>query len=729
MRLYLVLLWFLAAVPAEAARVAGVVVDSSGAPVPGATVTAGPASMVTGDDGQFDLANAPDGSVSIRVTAPGFAVATLTVEGSTDGARVVLHPAALVDEVVVTASRGTERLSTAAGTTVLTSAELLNSAAGALDDALRNTPGFSLFRRSSSRVSNPTTQGVTLRGVSGSGASRTLVLADGVPLNDPFGSWVYWNRVPQAAVERVEIVRGATGDLYGADALGGVVQVLTFAPGRTRLRTTVDGGSHGTARFSGYGGTQRDAWSFDAAGEWLRTDGVPIVGEEVRGPVDVRADSDYVTGFLTGGYNPGPWHATLRLSGYSEERGNGTPVQVNTTDWRQLSGEAGGSAAGGAWLVRGSGGTQDYYQTFSAVAADRASERLTTEQTTPSSFGTVSGQWSRGLGPATLLAGAEARWTKATVEEIRYSITNVRTGPFFAGGNESLGALFGRASFVPREALTVVVGVRGDFWQSTPDDATLPTHTANFVSPRVSASYALTDEASLHAAVYRAHRTPTLNELHRGFRVGNVVTNPNPQLDPETLTGLEGGVLLTRGLVSTRVTAFWNELDGAITNVTIASTPALITRQRQNTDTVRAAGIELETDVRWNDYWTFGGLIGFTRSTFVDAPIQPALEGNRVPQVPSFQLGATATYVDPRGFTGAVQARVLGAQFDDDLNEFELGDFGVVDASATQELLRGLHVFAAVENLFDVDYDVGRTPIRTIGWPRTFRIGVRVFLP
>ncbi|HEY6359836.1 MAG TPA: TonB-dependent receptor, partial [Vicinamibacterales bacterium] len=602
-------------------------------------------------------------------------------------------------------------------------------AAGALDDALRNTPGFSLFRRSSSRVSNPTTQGVTLRGVSGSGASRTLVLADGVPLNDPFGSWVYWNRVPQAAVERVEIVRGATGDLYGADALGGVVQVLTFTPGRTRLRTTVDGGSHDTARFSGYGGAQRDGWSVDAAGEWLRTDGVVVVGEEARGPIDVPADSDYVTGFLSGGYNPGAWHATMRLGGYSEDRGNGTPAQVNTTDWKQLSGEAGGSAAGGAWLVRGSGGTQEYYQTFTAVAADRASERLTTEQTTPSSFGTASGQWSRGIGTVTLLAGAEGRWTEATVEEIRYSLTNVRTGPFFAGGNESIGAVFGRANFVPHEALTVVVGLRGDFWESTPDDAALPTHSANFISPRASASYRLSGEASLHAAVYRAHRTPTLNELHRGFRVGNVVTNPNPELDPEALTGFEGGALFTRDIVSARITAFWNELDGAITNVTLTTTPALITRQRQNTDTVRAAGIELEADVRPNARWTFGGLIGFTRSTFVDAPAQPAIEGNRVPQVPTFQLGGTVTYVDPRGFTGAVQARAFGPQFDDDLNEFELDGYGVVDASATQELRRGLHIFAAVENLFDVDYDVGRTPIRTIGWPRTFRIGARVFLP
>src|SRR3970040_676668 len=97
----------------------------------------------------------------------------------------------------------------------LPSAELANSAAGSLDDALRNSPGFSLFRRSSSRVSNPTTQGVTLRGVSGSGASRTLVLADGLPLNDPFGSWVYSNRVPQAAVDRGGVVRRAVGDLDG----------------------------------------------------------------------------------------------------------------------------------------------------------------------------------------------------------------------------------------------------------------------------------------------------------------------------------------------------------------------------------------------------------------------------------------------------------------------------------------------------------------------------------
>jgi outer membrane receptor protein involved in Fe transport len=688
----------------------------------------------TGNGGAFAIADVPEGEAEVRAVAPGFAEAVVAVTSGT-AARLVLQPAALVDAVTVTASRGADRLGTAASTTVVTSAELLNAAAGALDDALRNTPGFSLFRRSSSRVSNPTTQGVTLRGVSGSGASRTMVLADGLPLNDAFGSWVYWNKVPLAAIERVEIVRGATGDLYGADALGGVVQVLTFAPGRTRLRATVDGGTHETARVSAFGGVQRAGWYGEGSGEWLQTDGVVTIAPEAAGAVDVPADSDYATGFLGGGYNPGPWHVSGRASLYSETRGNGTPLQVNDTEWTQLSAEAGGAAGGGAWLVRAAGGTQEYFQTFTAVAATRATERLTTEQTTPSSFANVSGQWTGSWSSFAVLLGGEGKHTSSEVEELRYSITNVRSGPFFAGGSETAGAAFGRVSARPFDALTVVGGLRVDAWQSTPDDAALPEHSNVFFSPRLSAQLRLTNpqtsalDVALHASAYRAARTPTLNELHRGFRVGNIVTNPNPTLDPEQLTGFEGGVLVSSERLSWRVTGFWNRLSDAITNVTIATAPTQITRERQNTDTVRAAGLEVEADVRPHPYWTIGGLVGYTRSNFTSAPAQPAIEGNRVPQVPSYQLGATLAYTNPHLFTAAAQMRVFGDQFDDDLNEFELNGFGVLDLSASREVIRSVQAFVAVENVFDTEYDVGRTPIRTIGWPRTIRVGARLFLP
>ena len=717
---------------AHAAGVSGTVVDASGAPVAGAAVTVVVAGQerraTTGDAGTFDIADVPDGDAQVRAAAPGFADVVMTVSSGTP-ARLVLQPAPLVDAVTVTASRGAERLVTAASTTVVSSAELLNAAAPSLDDALRNTPGFSLFRRSSSRVSNPTTQGVTLRGVSGSGASRTMVLADGLPLNDAFGSWVYWNKVPQAAIERVEIVRGATGDLYGADALGGVVQVLTFAPGRTRLRATADFATHDTTRASAFGGLQRGGWYGEASGEWVRTDGIVTIAPESRGIVDVRADSDYGTGFIGGGYNPGPWHASARVSLYSEERGNGTPLQVNDTEWTQVSGEAGGGAAGGAWLARASGGTQEYFQTFSAVAANRASERLTTEQTTPSSFANGSVQWSGGVGLASILVGAEGKHTSSRIDEIRYSITNVPSGPFVSGGSETSGSGFVRLSSTPMDALTLVAGLRADAWQSTPRDEALPTHSSVFVSPRISVAYRASDVLSVHASASLASRTPTLNELHRGFRVGNVVTNPNPRLDPERLYGAEAGALFTRARMSARITGFWNRLSDAITNVTVQTTPAQITRERQNTDTVRAAGVEIEADVRPHPHLTVGGVIAYTRANFTSAPAQPALDGNRLPQVPSYQLGATVTYTDPRLFTAAMQLRVVGDQFDDDLNEFELGRFGVVDVSASKEVRRGLQAFVAGENLLDTEYDVGRTPIRTIGWPRTVRAGVRLFLP
>src|SRR5919106_2462452 len=133
----------------------------------------------------------------------------------------------LSDEITVTATRTEQRLGeTAASVVVVSAQELAASAAPTLDDALRQVPGFSLFRRSGSRFANPTTQGVSLRGLGASGASRALVLADGMPLNDPFGGWIAWGRVPRAAVERVEVMRGAGSDLYGSSALGGVVQLL-----------------------------------------------------------------------------------------------------------------------------------------------------------------------------------------------------------------------------------------------------------------------------------------------------------------------------------------------------------------------------------------------------------------------------------------------------------------------------------------------------------------------
>lgn len=707
--------------------ISGTVVDVSGLAVAGATIVPRTADrpgapIVADEEGRFTIESAV---TSLRVTSPGFA--PTEVESIVSPLRVVLRPASFADSVVVTATRGAERLPSAAPSTVVTSAELNNSAAGALDDVLRSTPGFSLFRRSSSRVANPTTQGVTLRGVSGSGASRTLVLSDGVPLNDPFGSWVYWNRIPQAAVDRVEVVRGATGDLYGADALGGVVQLLTFAPNRTRARATLEGGSFDTVRGSLFGGFTRDGWAASGAYEGTSTDGAYTVAPEVRGPIDTRANSDYQTGFVTAGRQADTWNAWMTGAVYAEDRGNGTPRQVNTTDWRQVSGKASGSVGGGAWQAQVAGGTQDYYQTFTAVAADRASERLTTEQTTDTTFANAGGQWTQAFGRVTLLAGGDYQRTDSELATVAYSFTGVPSGPTFTGGIERTVGLYSRASIAAADNLTVDLGGRFDWWRSEPAITTLPDKAVTFFSPRAAVAWRRGDYA-LQGAVYYANRPPTLNELHRGFRVGNAVTNPNPLLDPETLTGVEGGVLGSWSRVTARMTAFYNQLEGAIANVTLSITPSLITRERRNSDEIRAAGVEWEVDARVSPTFSVNGQLVLTSSHFRGSVATPDIADNRVPQVPAVQGGLGITWTDPRVVTAAAQVRFSGEQFDDDQNQFRLGAFGVVDVQVSRAVTRGVVGFLAVENLFDQVYDAGRTPIRLVGWPRAVRVGLRVAL-
>src|SRR6266545_1990015 len=121
------------------------------------------------------------------------------------------------ETITVTATRTETRIAdTPSSVVVLSQKTLETTAAATIDDALRQVPGFTLFRRTGSRVANPTSQGVSLRGIGASGASRALVVDNGIPLNDPFGGWVYWGRIPRLALDRVEILRGGASDLYGS---------------------------------------------------------------------------------------------------------------------------------------------------------------------------------------------------------------------------------------------------------------------------------------------------------------------------------------------------------------------------------------------------------------------------------------------------------------------------------------------------------------------------------
>ncbi len=706
--------------------VRGVIVDGSGGAVAGAVVTAGANDVdcraVSDDLGSFELPCARAGD-TILVEARGFRPAD--VRSTHDALRVVLAPSSYSESVVVTSTRAEgARTSPAAPMAILTAADLASLPPAPLDDALKTTPGFSLFRRTTSRSANPTTQGAGLRGLSASGASRALVLADGAPLNDPFGGWVYWSRVPAAAVDRVEVVRGGASDLYGADALAGVVQVLTRRPGQPEARVEVDGATHSTGRLSLFAAAARGGWRGAAAGEKFSTDGYVLVAEPDRGNVDTPANSRYASGRVETGYSSSPaFTADIVGDVFAEHRDNGTPIQTNSTDIRQLSASMGGAVKGGTWRISGQAGDQSYDQAFSAIAADRESETLTSRQYVPASQYSVAAMWQRPWTMVDLLVGIDTRAVEATNNERSFAPDGSVRALTSTSAFQRTSGIYVQATGRPTSSVTVIAGARGDVRQRTREEGWLDGDSA--FSPRISTAWSATPLVTVRGSLGWSFRAPTLNERYRGFRVGSVVTLPNADLLPESLRTLEGSVLVTPTRGALRVTVFRNDLSDAVTNVTVTSTPQLITRRRENVSSIDAWGTELEGEWRIRTGLTAIGSAAFTRSRFADyAP----LDGLTVPQVPGWQLSLGVRGTAPAELAFAANVRAFDDQFEDDRNTLVLGSGSVVDVTVQRPFGRRATGYVSLENLFDVGYDVGRTPVRTIGQPFTLHVGVRVLV-
>lgn len=729
--------------------ITGRVTDSRGDAVSGASValTAANAAKIaakTGGDGRFAI-SAPPGDYELRVSADGFNgfIKRVKLGDQPSQISITLEPAAVNETVTVTPARTELRLAVApASVSVLDAKDVSNAAAQTFDDLLRQVPGFSIFRRSSSVVANPTTQGVSLRGAGASGASRTLVLSDGVPLNDAFGGWVYWDRVPRAAVDRVELVRGGSSDLYGSDALSGVINVISRPPSHRVINAEAGYGNRDTADVTFFAGDKWKSFSASVAGEAFRTDGYFIIAPEIRGAADDLAASKHraLTLRLTN-----EWNATnavfVRGSLFDEDRRNGTKVQTNDTALESLA--AGGrfrTADGSDWNLTLFANQQRYHQTFSAVAANRNSEALNRLQFVPSRDVGVSFNWARmSFEKHLLVAGVDVRGVRGVSAET--AIANNRATTFLSSGGRQRRAGFfiqDLVSISPRWQLSV--NARYDNWRDSSAASVsrnlttgvvtprfFPTRSLDAFSPRLSLIFRPTEGISLRASAYRAFRAPTLNELYRGFRVGDTQTNANEKLVAERLTGGETGVNWTlNNRVSARLTGYWTEIINPVSNFTLSVTPTLTTRERRNLGRTRSRGAEAEADFNISSYWRISAGYLFADATVRRAPQDARLEGLWIPQVPRNQFTLQTVYSNPRHITAAMQFRASGKQFDDDQNRLPLGSFAVIDVMIARPLNRYVEAFFAVQNLLNERYAVGRTPLETLGMPRMLRGGVRL---
>ena len=641
--------------------------------------------------------------------------------------------------------------------TTVTREELRLSAAQTLQDVLQEVPGLNFRFPFQASVAHPSWQAVTLRGLGGTAASRTLVLVDGVPLNDPYFGWVRWSQVPVEVIERIEIVRGGATVSWGSQSLAGVVHVITRSGGGGGFSAGVQGGSQSTFRGDAMASFGDDRAGGYVAGEIFDSDGYILTEPSLRGAVDIPSASSHGALRAKVEFQAGD-RLRIHAQGnyFDQDKDNATPLRNNTTE--------AGFGQVGATLTTGEESSlafnaymqsQSYVNSFSGVEAGRNSEEPSISQDVPSSGVGTNLVWSGG----DFAVGADfLRATGSATERYLF-----RDGAFArqreTGGDQTLFGLFSQAHSDLGDSgrWTLHYGARLDVWRNssgsrhilhTTDrsvltDDVFEDRSGTQFSTNAGVVYAASEQIALRASAYDGLRVPTLNELYKPFRAaGNVVNESNEALNPEKVSGLEIGVdFQPDPSVLVRLTGYHTTVSDAITDVTIqeAETSGVIQpcgfvaaggvcRRRDNVGTLRSIGLETEIELRPSAAWLLAVNHQYNPTEVTDAPGRPDLIGNEVQGSPTHRAMLRVGHIDPSTLEVVATARYLGARFDNDLNTGEIAGSFLLDVRFRRQLTSRLSAFASVQNLFDAIAEMSHDAngfIR-VGAPRTLVGGLRV---
>jgi outer membrane receptor protein involved in Fe transport len=712
---------------AQPGTISGTIVDVRNLPVAGAQIVSNGGQVLgtTAEDGSFTV---PAGSGRVQIVSAHFEPTTVNLDGPSPVQVLLEHP---LESVTVTAYRSPLASGDSPASTRILTAQRLREAAGiSLDDKLRQVPGFELFRRTSSLVANPTTEGVSLRGLGSTAASRSLVVFDEIPILDAFGGWVHWEELPPPVIHSVELVRGGASDLYGSSAIGGVISVIPVRPTSNRFQLSTSYGSEATTDNSLLGALKFGKWSGLVSSQLIATDGYVLIAQSIRGPIDtpynVHAQNG-VTEFDRSLSHNG--RIFLRGSVLNEDRHNGTPIQINSTRlWRY--------AGGADWsnvFVRLYGDNEHYSQTFSTINGTRTGETLTRIGKDPAGELGAAGHWHQSIGThLLLLAGADIHDVRAADNETLFPTSK---GYLNTTARQRQSGLYGEVLFTPT-AWTLSASGRVDHfsnfdasqYKTATAPLTLPQINQTVFDPRIGITRRLTKELSVSASGFRAYRAPTMNELYRTGQVGSQTTLPNPNLLSERATGWEAGVHADLPSIGSTVRAsyFWTQINRPITALTLSTTPSSSLLMRENLGQIESRGVSLDFASRPVSWVSVEGGYQYADATVTKNSAQPNLIGNWIPQVARNMATTQVAFSRRRIGLLSVQGRISGRQYDDDANRFLLHSYFRLGAYASHDFGHHLTAFAAGDNLFDRTIEAGKTPSLTLASPRVARFGLRI---
>ena len=713
--------------------------DAGGRPVAGAQLSDATGRPLGVTDAAGEASVACAAPCRITVAAPRFAPQSLTL---TAAATIRLQPAAAAEQITVTAYRAPlGELESPATTRVLAARALGTTAAITLDEQMRQLPGVELFRRSPSLVANPTSQGISLRGLGSTSASRTLVMEDDVPLNDPLGGWIHWEEQPELAIRDIELVRGGAGSLYGSSAIGGVINEASVQPTTDGAEVSASYGGEETYDESVLAQARRGAWGVLGAGGLIGTDGYIQEAPSERGPIDQPSNVHSQNALVLGEHARGPLRLFARVSAFDEQRHNGTPYQFNTTRLaRYVLGGDWKTASNAALNLRVYGADERYRQTFSSIsnnpaASDpactyRCSEVPTRYSYIPDNELGAALNWSQPLGAGLLLvAGADAHdvrvWDREQTFGSTAALTNLHDHQRDSGA-------YVEAMWV-RSAWTLTASARMDWFQNydgqetewngaawLPTPAQPPQRDERLFDPRMGISRKVAEHWAVSATGFRAFRAPTPNELYRSTQVGDELTLPNNSLLSERATGWETGLAMERAWGSVRASYFLTQVNRPITALTTNPSSSPILLVRENLGQIESRGVSLDFGLAPRRWISVDGGYQYAHAVVSQGEQD---YGKWIPEVARNLATLNVRAMRARLGTLSLQSRLSGRMYDDDANAYLLRSYFRLDAYGSHDFGSRWQVFAAGENLFDRSIEVSKTPTTTLGQPRVARIG------
>ncbi|MEE4218098.1 MAG: TonB-dependent receptor [Xanthomonadales bacterium] len=665
-----------------------------------------------------------------------------------------------IEEVIVAATRADLTIrDIPVNTSILSRQDVLESAYKPTDEILRQIPGFSLLRAADSIAAAPTTSTVSLRGLGGNAASRTLVLLDGFPIHSPYSTEIFWARVPRHRIERVEVIRGGGANAWGNLSLGGVINIVTKKPGDRDLDFNAMVGYPKTADLAVSGNRKLGDWNLGGSASGYTTDGYMNLPPEQQGPVDEAVRKDH--GTVSGRASWAPDERTrvnFQAGAFRETRHGGSALDINETEIRTLGVGVDRQASGGGWwrlkLFYEDSGLED---ASVSIVGDNESETLRGFESRPASvlgaglvhsLPTVRGH--------DLSFGADYRWADVSVDEWSRYTENRPARRLTTDSRQDMGGVFVQDTWRIDARWRASASLRYDYIVNsassletdleTGEISGAETYQANSESTpngNLGFRFQAMDGISLRAAAYTGFRAPTLRELYYAASTrGGVILVNNPDLEPERLVGLEAGADFDLGgSTLLRLTLFRNTVKDLVQNITRGQTgdqPGIVEpcglmganetcRELDNVGEMRATGLELEGDVQLSPGWDLQLSYLFNDTEISKSPDNPQLVGNQVRQAPKHAF-TTRLRNSNRWFNGSLLARYVGKRYEDDLNQLEVDDFLLFDLRFSRRLSESTELFLAIENLLDEAYEikVENNGAIEIGRPRFVGLGLRI---